>query len=96
MSESKTLANALRITLLLGCALYFFARFDLTSLIFPRWNEPRQPEPAQQIQVDRQQDVAVQTPQSAPAQPTALSGPCAEGARNAHRGARLPSPPWPR
>ncbi len=66
--ESKTFANLLRITLLFGGALYFFTHIDLTSTIFPHWNEPRQPEQVQRVQVDRPQEAAVPTPQNNPAE----------------------------
>lgn len=78
---SNLLANVLRVTLLLGSAFYFFTHIDLTALIFPSWNEPRQSEPTQQqVQIDRQRNTAGQAgengfPQSQTGTPTQSSEP---------------------
>ena len=66
VNVSPDLANAIRIILFLASTFYLIAHMDLTSLVFPSWNEPR-PAPAPQVQVDSQDD-GVQLPQNIPDQ----------------------------
>lgn len=71
MSVSKPFANALRITLLLGSALYFFTHIDLTTLIFPRWDESRQTESVAQMPERSGPETARPAEQPEPVQPLA-------------------------
>lgn len=64
INTSSNLTNVILIVFFLVSFLYFIAPTDLTSFIFPHWNEPRTM-PAPETQVDNQDGVA-QTTQSFP------------------------------
>lgn len=81
VNESKSFANALTIMLLLVSALYFLTHIDFTTLLFPRWNEPR-PQSAPQMQPDRQKDAAppvILHPTEQPPKDAAPQAPAASG-----------------
>lgn len=71
--RSQYLANAIRFTVILGAALYFLTRLDLTSLVFPHWQESRLQSPEPLMQESRN-DVPAEK-EDAPLQPTADSAP---------------------
>lgn len=54
---SSNLGNALRIGLLLVATLCFLFHLDLTSLIFPHWNEVGQPQNPTQDQATEQKEI---------------------------------------
>lgn len=64
--KSTWQGNLLRITLLLGSATYFFTHIDLTSLVFPGWNEPREQAVSTQLQNDHQQEEVAVAPRDMP------------------------------
>ena len=66
--KPQKLANALRIGLLLAATLYFLAHFDMTSLVFPRWNESPQSQTTPQNLPDSHNE-ATQKTQVIPDQP---------------------------
>jgi predicted aspartyl protease len=65
-SGSKTLEKVLGITLLFVCVFSLFTYMDITTMIFPRWNEQPQPVPAKQLRVQRQQEFAPRDNQPQP------------------------------
>ena len=69
INTSPKLTNVILIVFSLVGFLYFIAPNDLTSLVFPHWNEART-EPAPQTQIDSKEG-ATQTSQNIPAEPQA-------------------------
>ena len=65
---SPSLANVLRIGLLVAATLYFLTHIDLTSLIFPHWNDPQLPMLPPQNQIDSQRE-ETPAPRDTPGQP---------------------------
>jgi clan AA aspartic protease (TIGR02281 family) len=66
---TQKLANAFRVGLLIAASIYFLAHFDLTSLVFPRWNESGQSANRSQIRVESRKEVAQTIPETLSQQP---------------------------
>jgi predicted aspartyl protease len=65
---TNPVANIIGAVLFFGVVVYLFTHLDLTSLVFPRMNEPRNPKPALQVQAVAQQEKPIQLPQDNPPQ----------------------------